>query len=199
MNIQEKINALPCSVFQKKWIENWIGQSQVELKLSRDRKTKLGDYRHWPKKGLDQISVNANLEPDFFFFTLTHEIAHYFCRKKYGQSIKPHGVEWKACFGQMIVESISAYSLEKRPQLLVYSLSPTATLGGSKITTELFLKKTDHVYLEEIAFGESFRLGTRNFLKVEKRKLRYLCKDKDKNKMYLVGKNALVEKIEYDR
>jgi Zn-dependent peptidase ImmA (M78 family) len=39
------------------------------------RSSKLGDYRYRSGE-TQQISINGDLEPQLFFFVLTHEIAH---------------------------------------------------------------------------------------------------------------------------
>ena len=46
------------------------------IKLSKPRKSKLGDFRA-QKNGETSISINNDLKPDPFLFTLLHEIAHY--------------------------------------------------------------------------------------------------------------------------
>jgi predicted SprT family Zn-dependent metalloprotease len=42
-----------------------------------------------------QITINGTLEPQLFFFVLTHELAHLIAFEKYGRRISPHGQEWK--------------------------------------------------------------------------------------------------------
>ena len=61
-------NALP-------YLKIWFGSYPCHLKITKNRNSKLGDYRKLPDKS-HQITVNGTLEPQLFFFVLTHELAH---------------------------------------------------------------------------------------------------------------------------
>lgn len=184
---------------RKALVSNWTKGHALDIYLRRERQTKYGDYRFTSVfLGRDKhvITVNENLEKDLFFFTLTHELAHYFCRKKYGRrKMKPHGVEWKFIFAELLVASAETYPEEMRVGIKEYAKKPRATLFSSKVTTDLFMKKEDNLYLEEISQGALFMLGKRKMKKREKRKMRYLCEDLQNKKLYLVSKNSVVERI----
>ena len=62
-------------------IVNWIIEYGVHLKITKDRSTKLGDFR--PTLGVNRghrITVNYNLNKYAFLITLVHEIAHFHLR-----------------------------------------------------------------------------------------------------------------------
>ena len=62
-------------------IEFWVKDLDVDIKVVRSRKTKLGDFK--VQNGKMSISINCNLNQYAFLITLTHELAHAFIYKKY--------------------------------------------------------------------------------------------------------------------
>jgi hypothetical protein len=70
----------------------------VQLRISRPRRTKLGDYRAPYGDHYHRISINNDLNQYSFLITLLHELAHLTAWEKYKRTIKPHGAEWKAEF-----------------------------------------------------------------------------------------------------
>ena len=93
-----------------------IKEFGVHLKIVNERVTRHGDYRRMPN-GQHQITVNATLNQYRFLITLVHEIAHLVAFEKYGRSIKPHGIEWKRTFQQLMVPFI-------RPEIFPHKLLP---------------------------------------------------------------------------
>lgn len=83
-------NALSC-------IQKWSNGFKVKITITRDRSSKLGDY-HKDPQGTHQITINHNLEPELFFFVLTHELAHLLAFEHFGRKIPPHGVHWKTVY-----------------------------------------------------------------------------------------------------
>lgn len=107
----------------------WIIEHQIQLTISRPRKTKLGDYRH-PYKGQGhKISVNRDLNPYAFLVTLLHEIAHLFTYNQHKRGVKPHGPEWKANYDfvmqQFLGKKIFPHNVEKAIQQ--YMMNPAAS------------------------------------------------------------------------
>lgn len=83
-------------------IARWIDEYKTELKISKSRATKLGDYRHpYGDKG-HRISVNYNLNQYSFLITLVHEFAHLLNWNRHKNKVKPHGTEWKQAFQEMM-------------------------------------------------------------------------------------------------
>ena len=86
-------------------LKKWFGGHSIHIHITKGRESKLGDYRKRPD-GSHMITVNSTLEPQLFFFVLTHEIAHLLAFHNFGYRIAPHGKEWKKVFGDMIMESL---------------------------------------------------------------------------------------------
>ena len=84
------------------WVMPLILQHKVHLTITRERQTKLGDYRHaWAGKN-HRISVNGNLNRYAFLITLLHELAHLLAFDQYGHRIAPHGKEGKQVYSDVL-------------------------------------------------------------------------------------------------
>ena len=71
-------------------IKNWLNRYHCQLKISKPRQSKLGDYR-WPQKGKGHIiSINNNLNKYSFLITITHEIAHMMISENHQNKVDPH-------------------------------------------------------------------------------------------------------------
>ena len=65
-------------------IEAWTAPYDFDLKITRPRKSKLGDFRP-PKPGKrSSITMNEDLGPYQFLTTFVHELAHLIIWEKYG-------------------------------------------------------------------------------------------------------------------
>ncbi|MFN9369329.1 MAG: SprT-like domain-containing protein [Planctomycetia bacterium] len=83
-----------------------LGRFSVHVRVTRPRRTKLGDHRP-PGRGwrTHRISINDDLNPYAFLTTLVHEIAHAAAWERHHlgrRRIMPHGAEWKAAFAEML-------------------------------------------------------------------------------------------------
>jgi hypothetical protein len=68
---------------------------------SRPRRTKLGDFRAEPGKGLT-ITVNSDLNPYAFLITYLHEVAHLLVYQRSRRFGQPHGPIWKKTFREVM-------------------------------------------------------------------------------------------------
>ena len=173
-------------------VMEFIYHYKVQLTLTRERKTILGNYRHpFDGKG-HRISINANLNKYSFLITLLHELAHLFAWEKYRNKVPAHGKEWKKEFSQIL----SAF-VEKKifpadiNKALAQSLkNPAASSCGDEQLLRV-LKKYDKltdgtVFVEELAGGELFSLPDgRIFEKGDKLRKRIKCKEIHSGKYYL--------------
>lgn len=87
-------------------VADLLGRFPVHVRLSRPRRTKLGDHRP-PGRGwsVHRISVNDDLNPYAFMTTLLHEIAHAAAwerNRPLRRRIMPHGAEWKGAFAELL-------------------------------------------------------------------------------------------------
>ena len=59
-------------------IATWLEVAPIQIKVSRPRQSKLGDYAPATRDDpIHRISVNGNLNPYSFLVTLVHEFAHF--------------------------------------------------------------------------------------------------------------------------
>jgi len=179
-------------------LTKWIFEYNIHLTISRDRKTKLGDFRINNRDNLLRISVNGGLNPYAFIITLVHEIAHAVVHIKY-RGAKPHGIEWKKEYRQLMVEIFARNTFPKEinTALANYMRNPKASSNADK---RLFmaLRKYDDIkhniiYLQDLEEGAEFILQNRLFRKGKKRRTRFNCIEIASNREYTV--NALAEVI----
>ena len=183
-------NALP-------YLKIWFGSYPCHLKITKNRNSKLGDYRKLPDKS-HQITVNGTLEPQLFFFVLTHELAHLIAFEKYGRRISPHGVEWKQTFREMLLESLTVYAEDLRPIIQKFSKSPKANFMASPDLVKYFhVPKEDdeQTFIENLKKGELFEYKKEIFVIEETTKKRYLCKNIKSSRKYYFRNLARVKKL----
>lgn len=180
------------------YVKYWLANHHCKIRLTSHRISKLGDYKRLTKDS-HIITINHNLEPDLFFFVLTHEIAHLLAFSE-KEKITPHGKEWKAMFSKMILESLSVYPETLQKILIVFAKNPKANFMSSPELVKYFDRKTDenHIYVEELEVGTQFIYQSSPYEVEEKKKKRYLCKNLQTGRRYLFRSCARVEKIEKD-
>lgn len=172
--------------------------NNVHLKIVNERRTRHGDYRKLPN-GQHQITINANLNKYRFLMTLVHEIAHLVAFQKYGRFIKPHGVEWKRTFQQLMLPFIrpEIFPSQLLPLLARHFKNPKASSDtDAKLSLALkqFDPPNDKNYIFEIPFGGRFRLyNGKIFKRGNKRIKRYECLEEATGRVYLFNPNAEVE------
>lgn len=183
-------NALP-------YLKIWFGSYPCHLKITKNRNSKLGDYRKLTDKS-HQITVNGTLEPQLFFFVLTHELAHLIAFEKYGRRISPHGAEWKQTFREMLLESLTVYAEDLRPIIQKFSKSPKANFMASPDLVKYFhVPKEDdeQTFIENLKKGELFEYKKEIFVIEETTKKRYLCKNIKSSRKYYFRNLAQVKKL----
>lgn len=178
-------------------ISKWIDYFQCEFKISKNRSTKLGDYRH-PFKGKGhKISVNNDLNQYAFLVTTVHEFAHLLTWNDHKNKAKPHGTEWKSNFKRMMQPffEIHVFPTEIQQTIVNYLNNPAAS-SCTDLTLARALKKYDDNgatnRIEEIPINSVFTLKDgRKFKKGEKVRKRYRCLCLDNGNIYLF--NPLAE------
>ncbi|MCF8716118.1 SprT-like domain-containing protein [Joostella atrarenae] len=177
-----------------------IKLNYVHLKIVNERVTRHGDYRRMPD-GSHQITVNANLNKYRFLITLVHEIAHLIAFTKYGRSIKPHGVEWKHTFQQLMLPFIrpEVFPSSLLPVLARHFKNPKASSDTDaylSVALKEFDPQNDKNYIFELPIGSVFRIHNgKVFKKGNKRVKRYECIEANTGRVYLFQPNAEVELI----
>ncbi len=180
-------------------IFDYLKKNNVLLTITRKRSTKLGDYRKpFGRQKFHRISVNGNLNPYAFLITLTHEIAHLEAFESYKKKrIAPHGKEWKAIFGDLLVDLLDKGIFPEDLSMVVrkHATNPTASS-----TTDLELSQCLRKYdankattLNELEESMVFKIGKKVFRKGKKRRTRFLCTELSTNKLYAVSGLAEVQ------
>lgn len=194
MSIQSLEKYLPPNTLQ--YLKHWFLDYYIHIKITRNRNSKLGDYRKLPDNS-HEITINSTLPPQLFFFVLTHELAHLIAFEKYGRRISPHGNEWKETFRLMLLESIEVYKEELRPIITKFSKSPKANFMASPDLVKYFhIEKQDDTlqFIEELEKGDYFIYRNEKYFLEGLIKKNYLCKNLATGRKYSFKPLARVEK-----
>ncbi|TZF95894.1 transcription elongation protein SprT [Chryseobacterium panacisoli] len=194
MSIQSLEKYLPQNTLS--YLRVWFSDYYIHIKVTRNRNSKLGDYRKLPDNS-HEITVNSTLTPQLFFFVLTHELAHLIAFEKYGRKISPHGNEWKETFRNMLLESLEIYDEELKPIIIKFSKSPKANFMASPDLVRYFhTEKQDDTlqFIEQLQKGEFFIYRNEKYLLEGLVKKNYLCKNLATGRKYSFKPLARVEK-----
>lgn len=194
MSIQSLEKYLPQNTLH--YLKIWFADYYIHIKITRNRNSKLGDYRKLPDNS-HEITINSTLVPELFFFVLTHELAHLIAFEKYGRRISPHGNEWKETFRQMLLQSIDVYNENLRPIIVKFSRSPKANFMASPDLVKYFhIEKQDDtlVFIEKLQKGDFFIYRNEKYLLEGLIKKNYLCKNLATGRKYSFKPLARVEK-----
>jgi len=180
-------------------LQYWIDELAVFIKLTKPRKTKLGDFKI--HKGKLVISINNNLNSYSFLITLTHELAHAFVYKNHKNTKDPHGKKWQLMFKSMLLNFLTPDYFPKDilEVLSLHIRKPNAsTLSDIKLSSVLKTYDTyKTIIISDINEGEEFNLSNgRSFIKGPKLRKRYRCIEKHTKKVYLFHPLADVSRVQ---
>jgi hypothetical protein len=174
-----------------RWIsERLVLYPELNFQWVKDRKSKLGDYRYYPRNKKHLITLNDNMQPMATWVVFLHEFAHYFVKKNYDKA-SPHGKEWKFEFRKLLEQEILKKSwLDEEVQFLKkFWRKPTARMTNTEISgvkSGTSVKEIGH---------HPFTIKSKGpFLIVHKRRTRFLIKELSTNKEYLIHQDAEVQK-----
>ncbi|MDP5139841.1 MAG: SprT-like domain-containing protein [Spirosomaceae bacterium] len=174
--------------------------------VARTRSTCLGNYSF--RNNRHKITVNHDLNPYQFLITYIHEVAHQHVFIQFMQGkrkrVLPHGSEWKSTFQELMKPLLNegVFPSTVLNLLRLHMTNPPA----STVRDGLLLKALQQfdnkpiteekgLRLEEINEGETFIFKNRIFKKLETRRTRVLCLEKNSNRKFTIPKVAVVEKI----
>jgi SprT protein len=189
------------------YIIGLLTRNHIQLKISRGRVTKLGDFRPRVNGSPHRITVNGTLNVYAFLLVFLHELAHVYVWEQFGGKAAPHGREWKQQYGTLIREHVSLgfFHPALHEQLMEFSFHVKAA-GIGHASLARALRMFDHetetdglVFLEEVP-GQSYFVAAngRRFKKEQRLRKRYRCLCLDNNRNYLFHPMARVTVISQD-
>lgn len=193
-------NYLPDSAYED--VAFYLVEYKVHLTVTRERMTKLGDYRNKHLNKNHRISVNGNLNKYSFLITLLHELGHLVAYEKYGNRIQAHGAQWKNEFGNILARFISKkiFPLDIEKELLRTLRNPAASSCAEAPLLRILKKYDPHkpgiFLLEELPDESLFRFKNDNIYRKGKRqRTRFLCEDMTNRRLFLFSPVTEVEWI----
>lgn len=181
-----------------------LKEHRIHLVITRNRISKLGDFKPGNAKRPHTITVNGSLNKYSFLLVFLHELSHLIVFKRCSNHVKPHGKEWKQQFGAIVREAVEAGlfhpSLEE--ELTDYSHRVKAS-GVADVALSRALARFDgdnavsgwH-FLDELPHDVVFQtMNGRTFMKEEKVRTRYRCLCLDNKRRYLINQLARVKPL----
>ena len=181
------------------YVKSLILSENIVIKLKKSRKTKHGDFSV-KKNGSCMITINDNLNQYRFLITLIHEISHYKAYKNYGPYIKPHGVEWKNIFKNLLLPIINSevFPSDILGALAIYAKNPKAS-SDTDLNLSLALNRyntNQYDYVFGLSNGSVFKASNdRVYVMIKKLRKRYECVDVLTKKLYLFSPNLSINQI----
>ncbi len=177
-------------------------ESPFELKLTRSRQTKVGDFSCRHSSANVRITLNHDLNPYLFLLTYVHEVAHLRVFLQYGRKAEAHGQEWKARFQNLLQPLLreSIFPSEILQELLRHMANPKASSFADIALTQALRAhdKNSHAMavLSGIPEGSIFKLQGRYFKKGKLRRTRVVCMEVRSKRNYLVPVEAQVSDVQ---
>lgn len=176
-------------------------QQPFNFKVTRQRQSKLGDYRYDPLHKTHTITINHDLNPYAFLITYLHEYAHLSTTTHYGKKVPPHGKEWKSTFQNIVrpVLSVTIFPPSILEPLRAHMQHPAAsTYRDAALVRALRVfdpSQEDEITLEELEEGTVFAFRGNLYKKLQTRRTRVLCQRAGAARRYLISKTAIVSVI----
>ncbi|MEZ0608448.1 SprT-like domain-containing protein [Fibrella sp. WM1] len=178
-------------------------QYPFQFRLSRPRKTRLGDFRALPDR-TTHITVNADLNPYAFLITLVHEIAHCAVYHTYKRPGKPHGRTWQTAFQRLMTPLLTetVFPADVLHPLRAYLTKPAATTSAQPLLmqalrqhnpTAASLPQPGLPTLRQLPEGQAFRFGKKTYVRGKLRRTRVVCKDIQSGRSYAILADVGVE------
>ncbi len=188
------------------YILSLIDQQGIELEIKKERKTIYGNFKieYRPEGRLTKITINGSLPPFQFYFTLLHEIAHYYTTIKYGTRVKPHGKEWKNLFGKYLKRSLELdiFPEALKTQVRQYAENPKASsCSDSSLQIALYqLENKNDVWnllaLSDLSEGTPIESKDGSeYVFIKKLRKNYLLKSPDLKHEYIAPPTLEIKKL----
>ena len=181
----------------KENVRDLINKHKLNIIIVSERKTKRGDFRVY-SNGFKKITLNQDSNKFRFLITLLHEISHQLVYQKFGNNIKPHGIEWKKNFKEIsepfLFETI--FPLSILDAFKTYLKNPKSSTDLDKelsISLTKFDTLEDYFFIDQLEMGQLFMHRKKEiFKKISKKRKRYVCEKISNGKLYLFQPNTLI-------
>jgi len=197
--MKKKLQTLiPTNAIEK--VESYLKQSDVNIKIVPKRNTLHGDYRK-RKDGSHLITLNKIENPYRFLITLIHELSHFVTFQRYGTKTKPHGIEWKTTFIELMQPFLNKDIFPEHllSVLKIHFKNPKASSDTDTLMAlELikYDKSNNDIPIVKIPKGGLFKTPKgRYFVKGEQLRKRYICQEKETGKIYLFYPHVKVKEV----
>ena len=180
-------------------IKKLIDSENLTIKVVKTRKTKHGDFRSQKNRKF-QITLNQIDNKYRFLITLVHELAHFKVFQSFGNSVNPHGTEWKKTYKFLMLPFLNnlIFPEDVLRHLALHMINPPATTD-SDLNLVVALQKHDLIddkkmFLFEIPEKSIFiHNSSKLFVKLYKRRKRYICKELSSGKKFLFSPVARIK------
>lgn len=185
-------------------------QLPFQFRLSRPRKTRLGDFRTLPDRSA-HITVNVDLNPYAFLITLVHEIAHCavyhtYKRPRADSPGKPHGRAWQVTFQRLMAPLLTetVFPADVLVPLRIYMTRPAATTSAQPALMQALRRysvaadqamPSGRPLLRQLAEGQTFRFGKKTWVRGKLRRTRVVCKEVQSGRSYAILADVSVESL----
>lgn len=177
--------------------------NNIQLTVSRSRKSKLGDFRPGLPGKRHRISVNGDLNPFHFLIVYVHELAHAVVHNQYGNKVLPHGKEWKVAYRQLMQPYLELKIFpDDVTRMLNNYLRNAKAINGTDLAMTRVLAGYDKgskegTEIEHLPKGAVFRSSNgKVFKKLDQRRKRFVCQCMTSGRLYLFNPLARVEKLD---
>ena len=181
-------------------IKKILQASNIAIKITKKRKTKHGDFRRYTN-GTSLITVNNTSNPYRFLITLLHELAHFKVSQLYPYKVKPHGLEWKSIYREILIPFLNP-DIFPEPicgLLANHMKNPKASTDRDFkliIALRQFDPSSSKTLIYQLKDGKHFTVeNDRVFIKLKKRRIRFECREKSTGKIYLFSPQSEVKPI----
>ena len=173
-------------------VARYLHEYHIHITVTRARSSILGDYRNAVQGKNHRISVNGNLNPYAFLYTLVHEIAHLLTYDRYGHRVASHGKEWKGQFSALLADFLRMHTFpDDIRQEIEKSLHNPAASSCAEDDLLRVLRKYDKgkehlMFVENVPEGKDFQTPDgRVFRRGARVRKRYKCIELSTKREYL--------------
>lgn len=183
----------------ERYVASFLVGRVVQFTVSKKRKTKHGDYRQPHDGKPHRISVNGSLNPYAFLVTTLHELAHLTTFEKYGNKVRPHGLEWKEEFKEIFQPVLERNALPEDVSLALtnYLVNAKASSCSDDRLSRVLKRydKQESILVEHVEIGTKFELQGKVFQKGAKLRKRHECLEVETGRKYRVLGLAEIDKL----